>query len=93
MKALCLGAKGVGLGRPFLYANSCYGRDGVEKAIQILRDEVEMSMRLLGVNSIAELKPDLLDLSTLKARSVAVPNDVLYNEVYEGPTLTDFQDA
>ncbi|CAI1620568.1 hypothetical protein SEUBUCD646_0M00940 [Saccharomyces eubayanus] len=93
LKALCLGAKGVGLGRPFLYANSCYGRDGVEKAIEILRDEVEMSMRLLGVASIAELKPELLDLSTLKARTVAVPNDVLYNEVYESPTLTDFNDA
>lgn len=93
LKALCLGAKGVGLGRPFLYANSCYGRDGVEKAIEILRDEVEMSMRLLGVASVAELKPELLDLSTLKARTVAVPNDVLYNEVYEGPTLTDFEDA
>lgn len=93
LKALCLGAKGVGLGRPFLYANSCYGRDGVEKAIEILRDEVEMSMRLLGVASIAELKPELLNLSTLKARTVAVPNDVLYNEVYESPTLTDFNDA
>lgn len=93
LKALCLGAKGVGLGRPFLYANSCYGRNGVEKAIEILRDEIEMSMRLLGVTSIAELKPDLLDLSTLKARTVGVPNDVLYNEVYEGPTLTEFEDA
>ncbi|AJP40658.1 AHL_G0040180.mRNA.1.CDS.1 [Saccharomyces cerevisiae] len=93
LKALCLGAKGVGLGRPFLYANSCYGRNGVEKAIEILRDEIEMSMRLLGVTSIAELKPDFLDLSTLKARTVGVPNDVLYNEVYEGPTLTEFEDA
>ena len=34
LKALCLGAKGVGLGRPFLYAMSSYGTEGVNKAIQ-----------------------------------------------------------
>ena len=34
VKALCLGVKAVGLGRPFLYANTCYGVDGVLKAIE-----------------------------------------------------------
>ena len=34
VKALCLGCKAVGLGRPFLYANTCYGIDGVLKAIE-----------------------------------------------------------
>jgi L-lactate dehydrogenase (cytochrome) len=34
IKALCLGAKGVGIGRPFLYAMSSYGQEGVERAIQ-----------------------------------------------------------
>jgi hypothetical protein len=34
LKALCLGAKGVGLGRPFLYANSVWGEEGVRRAIQ-----------------------------------------------------------
>jgi L-lactate dehydrogenase (cytochrome) len=34
VKALCLGCKAVGLGRPFLYANTCYGFDGVMKAIE-----------------------------------------------------------
>jgi L-lactate dehydrogenase (cytochrome) len=34
LKALCLGAKAVGLGRPFLYAQSAYGSDGVVKAVQ-----------------------------------------------------------
>lgn len=32
--ALCLGAKAVGLGRPFLYGNGTYGQEGVEKVIQ-----------------------------------------------------------
>lgn len=34
IKAVCLGAKGVGIGRPFLYAMSSYGQQGVERALQ-----------------------------------------------------------
>lgn len=34
LKALCLGAKAVGLGRPFLYAQSAYGEQGVIRAVQ-----------------------------------------------------------
>lgn len=34
LKALCLGAKAVGLGRPFLYAQSAYGEQGVVRAVQ-----------------------------------------------------------
>ena len=37
LKALCLGAKGVGIGRPFLYAMSTYGQKGVERAMQLLK--------------------------------------------------------
>lgn len=90
LKALCLGAKGVGLGRPFLYANSTYGKEGVAKLIDTLSFELEMGMRLLGVNSIKDLNPDLLDLSALKARSVGVPRDFLQQEVYQKGTLADF---
>ncbi|CCD24783.1 FMN-dependent alpha-hydroxy acid dehydrogenase NDAI_0D04700 [Naumovozyma dairenensis CBS 421] len=90
LKALCLGAKGVGLGRPFLYANSCYGKDGVQKAIDILKDEIEMSMRLLGVTSIKELNEDLLEISNLKSRSVNVSKDVLFEDLYQNPTYADF---
>ncbi|KAF8922417.1 FMN-dependent dehydrogenase-domain-containing protein [Mucidula mucida] len=40
VKALCLGAKAVGMGRPFLYAQSAYGEAGVSKAIDILQNEI-----------------------------------------------------
>lgn len=50
LKALCLGATAVGLGRPFMYSLSAYGTDGVLKAIQLLSEEIETTMRLLGVN-------------------------------------------
>jgi L-lactate dehydrogenase (cytochrome) len=40
VKALCLGCKAVGLGRPFLFANTCYGVDGVLKAIESIFLEI-----------------------------------------------------
>lgn len=91
LKALCLGAKGVGLGRPFLYANSTYGKEGVEKLIERLSFELEMDMRLLGVTSIKELGPEFLDVSALKSRSVEVPKDYLYTQAYEKATFSDFE--
>ncbi|KAG7193630.1 Cytochrome b2, mitochondrial precursor [Scheffersomyces spartinae] len=81
IKALCLGAKGVGLGRAFLYANSAYGEDGVKKAIQLLKSEMYLDMKLLGVSKIEDLTPDLLDLRNLYARPHL--NDYLYNQTYE----------
>ncbi|KAA1122600.1 hypothetical protein PGTUg99_002623 [Puccinia graminis f. sp. tritici] len=70
LKALCLGATGVGLGRPFLYAYSVYGSQGVVRAIQILKDEMEMNMRLIGAPTLADLSPDMVDISALKNRVI-----------------------
>ena len=36
-----MGAKAVGVGRPFIYAYSAYGEEGVNRAMDILRDEFE----------------------------------------------------
>ena len=85
LKALCLGATGVGLGRPFIYANSCYGEKGVAHAIQILKNELEMDMRLLGARSIKELGPEFLDMSALKNRNVSIAKDELFTDVYIPP--------
>lgn len=62
LKALCLGARGVGIGRPFLYAMAGYGQKGVEKAMRIFKDELERNMRLIGCNSIDELHQGLVKL-------------------------------
>lgn len=56
VKALALGAKAVGLGRAFLYA-LVFGEAGVRKAIRILQHEIEVTMSLLGVQSLSELNP------------------------------------
>jgi len=82
LKALCLGAKGVGIGRPFLYAMSAYGQDGVDRAIQLLKDEMEMNMRLIGANKIEDLNPDLLDTRALFQHS-SNPIDHLSSTVYD----------
>ncbi|GAC73357.1 hypothetical protein L1887_58192 [Cichorium endivia] len=62
LKAVALGAKAVGLGRPFLYAQSGYGEAGVTRAIQILEDEIHRGMRLLGVSSLDQLTPEMIDI-------------------------------
>merc|ERR1719159_1554664 len=57
-KCLALGAKGCGLGRPFLYGIAAYGQEGAEKVCQLLRAELEMCMRLMGTPSIKDIRRD-----------------------------------
>ncbi|KAI8946892.1 FMN-dependent dehydrogenase [Xylaria longipes] len=83
LKALCLGAKGVGIGRPLLYAMSAYGFDGVDRAMQLLRDELEMGMRLIGCTSIDQLNPSLIDTRNLGSHVTGVPVDNLGHKVYD----------
>ena len=83
IKALCLGARAVGIGRPFLYAMSAYGQDGVERAMQLLKDEMEMNMRLIGATCLADLTPDLVDARSLFHHANGVPRDSLSFEAYD----------
>ncbi|KAI9319125.1 FMN-dependent dehydrogenase-domain-containing protein [Dichotomocladium elegans] len=83
IKAIALGAKGVGIGRPFLYAMAAYGQAGVERLMDIFRDEIEMNMRLIGAPTIADLKPEMMDIRNLKDHIVAHPIDHLATGVYE----------
>lgn len=82
IKALCLGATGVGLGRPFLYAMAGYGEEGVSHLLSILRTEIENNMRLLGVDNIKDLNENLIDTNNLKFRNPKI-NDVLYDKGYQ----------
>ncbi|OJJ50697.1 hypothetical protein ASPZODRAFT_56535 [Penicilliopsis zonata CBS 506.65] len=92
IKALCLGAKGVGIGRPFLYAMSAYGVDGVDRAMQLLKDEMEMGMRLIGATSIADLDPSLVDTRGLLAgHSAPVPSDSLGMHTYDPLQVPSFK--
>jgi len=55
--SIALGAKFTLIGRAYLYGLMAGGRAGVDRAIEILSTEVARTMKLLGVNSIAELEP------------------------------------
>ncbi|KAI0317183.1 FMN-dependent dehydrogenase-domain-containing protein [Amylostereum chailletii] len=83
LKAIALGATAVGVGRPFIYAFSAYGQEGVDKALQILHDEFEMNLRLIGANTIKDVVPDMVDASNIHSHIVAVPGDRLYDSNYE----------
>ncbi len=55
LKALSLGAKAVGGGRFYLFALAAAGQAGVERALSLMKDEIERDMRLMGVSTITEL--------------------------------------
>jgi L-lactate dehydrogenase (cytochrome) len=60
LKALALGARFVFVGRPFLFAAVAGGEAGVQRALTLLRDEVDRDMALLGIRSIGEISTDLV---------------------------------
>lgn len=55
LKALSLGAKAVGLGRFYLFPLAAAGQQGVERALGLMRTEIERDMKLMGCNSIQQL--------------------------------------
>ena len=55
LKALSLGAKAVGVGRYYLFPLAAGGRPAVERALGLMRDEIERGMRLMGCSSIDQL--------------------------------------
>ena len=55
VKALCLGARAVLIGRAYAYGLAAAGQPGVARALQILRSDVERTLRLLGCPSVAAL--------------------------------------
>ncbi|KAI2779271.1 FMN-dependent dehydrogenase-domain-containing protein [Daldinia loculata] len=68
VKALALGAKGVGIGRAALYGLSVGGEEGVERVLKILADETQTAMRLLGVKNVSELSLRHINTSALTSR-------------------------
>ena len=60
LKALSLGAKAVGGGRFYLFALAAAGQMGVERALELMRLEIERDMRLMGVSSLSELSRENL---------------------------------
>jgi L-lactate dehydrogenase (cytochrome) len=61
VKALALGATACAIGRPYLYGLGAAGQLGVERALQILREELVLTLKLCGRPSIQQLSSDLIE--------------------------------
>jgi len=55
LKALSLGAKAVGVGRFYLFPLAAAGQAGVERALNLMRTEIERDMKLMGCASVSQL--------------------------------------
>lgn len=66
VRALCLGARGVMIGRAWAWALAARGGAGVAHVLQILEKEMRVAMALTGAARISDLGPDRLDLRGLK---------------------------
>ncbi len=60
LKAMAMGATACSGGRMYLYALAGAGPAGVDRAMGLLRDEIERNMRLMGCSSMAELRPSMV---------------------------------
>jgi L-lactate dehydrogenase (cytochrome) len=62
VKAICMGARAVLIGRAYAYGLGAGGYDGVSRAIQILRGDVVRTMKLLGCAAIKDLDGSLVEV-------------------------------
>lgn len=62
VKAICLGARAVLLGRAYAFGLAAAGKPGVTRALEILRDDVERTLRLLGCPSVSALNSSSLNI-------------------------------
>lgn len=81
-KALALGATCVGVGRPMLYSLAAYGQEGVERALQILKEEFEMCMRLMGTTTIKDIKREMVITDNLSSHFAGQAEDSLKQLTY-----------
>ena len=72
VKALCLGAKAVCIGRPYLYGLGARGPEGVAHVLRILKEEVSRTMTLMGVDRLEDLDESWL----LPAQAVVRDDDL-----------------
>jgi len=60
IKALALGAKGVYIGRPFLYGLGAMGEQGVSRCLEIIRNELDLTMAFCGLRDVTHVDKNIL---------------------------------
>lgn len=63
-KALALGARAVGIGRPYVWGLAAFGQPGVERVLDLLRIELQLVMKQCGTRSIAEIRRSSIAMKT-----------------------------
>ncbi len=63
LKAIALGADGVLIGRPWIYAMAGGGEQGINNYLGMLQREIRLGMTMMGVNSIEEVNRDVIELA------------------------------
>src|SRR4029077_10292779 len=66
VKALCLGARAVLCGRAYAYGLAAAGEAGVARALEILREDLNRTLRLLGCPAISALDGSYVDRSAMR---------------------------
>jgi isopentenyl diphosphate isomerase/L-lactate dehydrogenase-like FMN-dependent dehydrogenase len=54
-KALASGARGVGIGRPYIWGLSAFGEEGVQRVLEILHAELRMTMQQMGTPAVEDI--------------------------------------
>ncbi|XP_066268872.1 2-Hydroxyacid oxidase 1-like [Branchiostoma lanceolatum] len=60
LKALALGARCVFVGRPVLWGLACDGAEGVHQVLQLMKEQLNMSMAQAGCSRVSDIKPSLI---------------------------------
>jgi 4-hydroxymandelate oxidase len=60
VKALCMGATAVGIGRPYIWGLGAFGQAGVERVLELMRIETHAMMQQMGAPAIKDLKPAMV---------------------------------
>ena len=60
VKALALGATAVGIGRPYIWGLGAFGQAGVERVLELLREELYGMLQQMGAQSIKDLSPEMV---------------------------------
>ena len=59
-KALALGADAVCIGRPYIWGLGAFGQAGVERVLELLQNELKLTMQLAGITSVSKITPDFI---------------------------------
>jgi len=60
IKALCMGATAVGVGRPYIWGLGAFGQAGVERVLELMRIETLAMMQQMGAPTLKDLKPTMV---------------------------------